>query len=368
MSLDDALGTGAANPRNFSVRLLTWFDQHGRHDLPWQHPRSPYFVWLSEVMLQQTQVATVKGYFIRFVARFPSLPELAAASLDEVLSLWAGLGYYSRARNLHACAKQCVREHGGTLPADQAKLQALPGIGRSTAAAIMTQAFEQKAAILDGNVRRVLARITATREWPGLPHVAQTLWHEAELRLPNARFADYTQALMDLGATVCTMRAPKCSVCPVANDCQALSLALTESLPIKRPKKLRPTRFASWLLVCEAKQGRVLLIRRPELGIWGGLYCLPEAADAADFFSQPLPLQNLVLHTPMPEIQHQFTHFTLIATPVNACAHATEGLGEAGFIWIDRQTMHQFGLPSPVQRLLERFFQPHLEHSAKRKR
>lgn len=350
-----------ANSHTFSARLLAWFDQHGRHDLPWQHPRSPYFVWLSEVMLQQTQVATVKGYFIRFVTRFPTLPELAAASLDEVLSLWAGLGYYSRARNLHACAKQCVREYGGTLPADQAKLQALPGIGRSTAAAIWAQAFEQKAAILDGNVRRVLARITATREWPGLPQVTQALWLEAELRLPNTRFADYTQALMDLGATVCTARAPKCSACPVANDCQALLLGLTESLPVKRLKKARPTRFAKWLLVRDAQE-RVLLIRRPELGIWGGLYCLPEAADSADFFSQSLPLQNLVLHTPMPEIRHQFTHFTLIATPVSAYAHATEGLGEAGFIWVDRQTMRQFGLPSPVRRLLEQFFQTNVEH------
>ena len=161
---------------------------------------------------------------------------------------------------------------------------------------------------------------------------------------------------MDLGATVCTARAPKCSACPVANDCQALLLGLTESLPVKRLKKARPTRFAKWLLVRDAQE-RVLLIRRPELGIWGGLYCLPEAADSADFFSQSLPLQNLVLHTPMPEIRHQFTHFTLIATPVSAYAHATEGLGEAGFIWVDRQTMRQFGLPSPVRRLLEQFFQ-----------
>ena len=290
-------------------------------------------------MLQQTQVATVKSYFTRFVARFPTLADLAAATLDEVLSLWAGLGYYSRARNLHACAKLCMREYAGTLPADQA-------------------------AILDGNVKRVLARVTATREWPGLPHVTQALWREAELRLPDARFADYTQALMDLGATICTARAPKCSLCPVANGCQAFALGLTESLPVKRPKKVRPTRYASWLVVrdsqlagqTEEKQSRVLLVRRPELGIWGGLYCLPEANDVADFLSQCLPVKKLVLHAPMPEIKHVFTHFTLMATPISASANATEGLSEPGFMWVDRQTMNQFGLPSPVRRLLEQFF------------
>ena len=363
----DASVTG---PNVFSARLLSWFDQHGRHDLPWQHPRSPYFVWLSEVMLQQTQVATVKAYFIRFVARVPTLPALAAATLDDVLSLWAGLGYYSRARNLHACAKLCVQNHAGTLPAEQAQLQALPGIGRSTAAAILAQAFEQKAAILDGNVKRVLARITATREWPGLGHVSRALWHEAQLRLPDARFADYTQALMDLGATVCTARAPKCPSCPVANACQALALALTESLPVKRPKKLRPTRFTSWLVVrntqlddecfTEAKLDQVLLLRRPERGIWGGLYCLPEASDAADFFNLALPLENLVLHAPMPEIRHVFTHFSLVATPVRADARAATGLCEPGFIWIDQHTMKQIGLPSPVRRLLEQIFSPAL--------
>jgi A/G-specific adenine glycosylase len=341
--------------RVFSVRLLSWFDQHGRHDLPWQHPRSPYFVWLSEVMLQQTQVATVKAYFTRFVTRFPTLPDLAAASLDDVLSLWAGLGYYSRARNLHACAKRCVLRHAGTLPMDREQLQALPGIGRSTAAAILAQAFEQKAAILDGNVKRILARVTATLEWPGLAPVERALWHEAERRLPDARFADYTQALMDLGATVCAARAPKCPQCPVSDGCLALSQALTSSIPAKRQKKARPTRFTNWLLVRDA-QDRVLLMRRPELGIWGGLYCLPEASDVADFFNQALPLENLVLHAPMPDIRHVFTHFSLIATPVRAYARAAVGLSEPGSIWVNLLTMQQIGLPSPVRRLLEQIF------------
>ena len=370
LTVTDTHDAGVADLTAFSAPLLRWFDQHGRHDLPWQHPRSPYFVWLSEVMLQQTQVATVKGYFTRFIARFPTLPDLAAATLDEVLKFWAGLGYYSRARNLHACAKLCVLNHAGTLPVAQAQLQALPGIGRSTAAAILAQAYEQKAAILDGNVKRVLARITATREWPGLPHVSRALWHEAELRLPDARFADYTQALMDLGATVCTARAPKCPSCPLAHDCQALALALTQSLPVKRPKKLRPTRFTSWLVVrntdvgdedfTKAKLDQVLLLRRPERGIWGGLYCLPEASDAADFFNQALPLENLVLHAPMLEIRHVFTHFSLVATPVRADARAATGLCEPGFIWVNQHTMQQIGLPSPVRRLLERIFSPSL--------
>ncbi len=349
----------AAN-HTFSERVLSWFDQNGRHDLPWQHPRSPYYVWLSEVMLQQTQVATVKAYFSRFVARFPSLPELAAATLDEVLSLWAGLGYYSRARNLHACAKLCVLNHAGTLPAEHTQLHALPGIGRSTAAAILAQAFEQKAAILDGNVKRLLARVTATPEWPGLPHVERALWRAAESRLPAARFADYTQALMDLGAMVCTVRAPKCAFCPVANACQAHQLKLTESLPVKRPKKARPTRFASWL-VARNLSDQILLVRRPELGIWGGLYCLPEAFEVADFFSQSLPLQNLVLHAPMPQIKHVFTHFTLIATPVRANADATLGLAEPGFIWVDQLSMSQLGMPSPVRRLLAQMFPTQIE-------
>ncbi len=341
--------------KDFSRNLLHWFDRHGRHDLPWQHPRSPYFVWLSEVMLQQTQVATVKGYFIRFVARFPTLPALAAADLDAVLSLWAGLGYYSRARNLHACAKLCVAQHAGDLPNTAEQLIALPGIGRSTAGAILAQAFGQKAAILDGNVKRVLARVTAEPAWPGLPDVQRALWQASEQRLPEARFADYTQALMDLGASVCTPRLAKCDVCPLTNDCQAVRLGLAQSLPVKRPKKPKPTRFANWLLVRDA-DARILLIRRPELGIWGGLYAFPQAQDAQDFFAQALPIKNLVLHAPLPDVRHVFTHFTLIATPIPAQARAVDGLAQAGFVWVRRDNAAGLGLPAPMRRLLDGYF------------
>jgi A/G-specific adenine glycosylase len=351
-----------SDANDFAMRLLRWFDLHGRHDLPWQHPRSPYFVWLSEVMLQQTQVATVKSYFTRFVARFPTLPELAAADLDEVLHLWAGLGYYSRARNLHACAKRCVLHHAGSLPCTAEQLIALPGIGRSTAGAILAQAFAQKAAILDGNVKRVLARVTGALEWPGLPHVQRALWLAAEQRLPDIRIADYTQALMDLGASVCRPGLAKCGVCPVLDNCQAARLGLTQSLPVKRPKKTKPTRFASWLLVRD-DAARILLVRRPELGIWGGLFAFPQAENVQDFFAQALPVENLVLQEPLADVRHVFTHFTLIAAPIPARARATEGLAEAGFVWVGRDTAARVGMPAPMRRLLDRYFTDALSSS-----
>ena len=196
----------------FSARLLAWFDRHGRHDLPWQHPRTPYRVWLSEIMLQQTQVATVIPYFLRFIERFPTLPELAAASTDDVMAHWAGLGYYSRARNLHAAARLCVQRHGGDLPRDLEALMALPGIGRSTAGAILTQAWGDRFPILDGNVKRVLCRLSGIDGWPGLPKVEKQLWGIAETLLPAARLADYTQAQMDFGATLCPRSDPACAV------------------------------------------------------------------------------------------------------------------------------------------------------------
>ena len=202
----------------FSARLLAWFDHHGRHDLPWQHPRTPYRVWLSEIMLQQTQVATVIPYFLRFIERFPTLPDLAAASTDDVMAHWAGLGYYARARNLHAAAKACVKGHGGELPRDIEALHALPGIGRSTAGAILSQAWNDRFAILDGNVKRVLARFHGIAGWPGLPAVEKQLWALAEQHLrdvPDGRQADYTQAQMDFGATLCTRAVPACAICPL---------------------------------------------------------------------------------------------------------------------------------------------------------
>ncbi|MGH8446294.1 MAG: A/G-specific adenine glycosylase, partial [Solimonas sp.] len=252
----------------FAERLLAWFDVHGRHDLPWQHPRTPYRVWLSEIMLQQTQVATVIPYFARFLERFPDLRNLAAAPQDDVLALWAGLGYYARARNLHRCAQALVAEHGGEFPRNIEAVAELPGIGRSTAGAILAQAHGDRHAILDGNVRRVLARHAAIPGWPGQPTVQKQLWREAEARLPHERLADYTQALMDLGASVCTSRNPKCLLCPLAGDCQARIAGTVAQYPGAKPSRERPTREATLLLVEDA-QGRLLLERRPPTGLWG---------------------------------------------------------------------------------------------------
>ena len=210
-------------PVDFADRLLTWFDRHGRHDLPWQHPRTPYRVWLSEIMLQQTQVATVIPYFQRFVTRFADIPSLAATEQDEVLAAWAGLGYYSRGRNLHTAAKLCVERHQGNLPDNMQSLCALPGIGRSTAAAILSQAFDQPAAILDGNVKRVLCRLLAVDAWPGLPAVEKRLWLVAEQLVSRQRPADYSQAIMDFGATLCRRSRPDCAQCPLQHDCRALA-------------------------------------------------------------------------------------------------------------------------------------------------
>ena len=241
-----------------SSRLLSWYDQHGRKDLPWQHPRDAYRVWLSEVMLQQTQVATVIGYFERFVHALPSLPDLAAAEEDTVLALWSGLGYYRRARFLHRAAQICVEQHGGELPRDFAALSALPGIGRSTAGAILAQAHGLRFAILDGNVKRVLTRYHGIHGHPGESAVEKQLWQHAQTHTPDTRVADYTQAIMDLGATLCVRSRPRCETCPLAGDCIAHRDDLTAQLPSRKPAKPTPTR-ATMMLILRDNQGRVLL-------------------------------------------------------------------------------------------------------------
>ena len=267
--------------RPFAERLLAWFADHGRHDLPWQRDPSPYGVWVSEIMLQQTQVATVIPYYERFMARFPDLAALAEAPLDEVLAHWSGLGYYARARNLHRAARQAMAEHGGRLPETIDALQALPGIGRSTAGAILSLALGQRHPILDGNVKRVLARHAAVAGWPGKAAVQRTLWELAEARTPRRRVADYNQAMMDLGATLCTRARPACERCPVAADCRAREQGLQTDYPGPRPRRELPERQVQMLLVRDP-QGRVLLERRPPQGVWGGLWCLPELATEAD--------------------------------------------------------------------------------------
>jgi A/G-specific adenine glycosylase len=270
-----------APPAEIADALLPWFDRHGRHDLPWKAGADPYRIWLSEIMLQQTQVTTVIPYYERFLEAFPDADALAAAEVDAVLARWTGLGYYARARNLHRAARAIVDDHGGRFPADVDALAALPGIGRSTAGAIAAQAFGVRAPILDGNVKRVITRLAAVEGWPGRTAVARELWALAEDWTPAERVADYTQAVMDLGATVCTPRRPACDACPLADRCLARARGLQHRLPTPKPKREKPERRTRMLLI-QDPDGAVLLERRPPQGIWGGLWCFPQQDLDAD--------------------------------------------------------------------------------------
>ncbi|NEZ05141.1 A/G-specific adenine glycosylase [Wenzhouxiangella sp. XN201] len=331
---------------SFSGRLLSWWSTHGRHDLPWQADRTPYRVWIAEIMLQQTQVATVIPYFKRFMAAFPSLETLADADIDEVLAHWSGLGYYARARNLHAAARHCMSEHGGQVPQDPSALEALPGIGQSTANAIVAQAFDHRAAILDGNAKRVLARHAGIEGWPGRSKVLRQLWAEAEARTPSDRAADYTQAIMDLGATVCTPRAPDCRHCPVAKDCVARLADTAGSLPTPAPRKRRPIRAATMFII-ENKHGQILLQRRPPTGIWGGLWSLPDSTELAE---RPA---GKAVEAPAP-IRHQFTHFTLdIQFDRIRVADASTVADQENLQWVEPVKALQLGLPNPIRKALE---------------
>lgn len=322
---------------NFASRLLTWHRQHGRHDLPWQIDRTPYRVWLSEIMLQQTQVATVIPYFLRFTARFGDVAALAAADLDDVLSLWSGLGYYARARNLHRCARQIVNDHGGVFPTHPESLQSLPGIGRSTAHAILAQALDEPHAILDGNVKRVLSRHAGVSGWPGTAAVQKQLWALAEQRTPAHSAADYTQAIMDLGATCCRRHKPACARCPVADDCVALHTDRVEALPERKPRKAKPQRV-QYLQIIESG-GQLWLQRRPPSGIWGGLWCPPLQDEQPDSVLAALPA-----------IQHSFSHFDLELRPCRV-APADAIRNEAG-AWFRIADALELGLPAPIRRLL----------------
>ncbi|MFW6340559.1 MAG: A/G-specific adenine glycosylase [Wenzhouxiangella sp.] len=334
---------GTVRSGDFSYRLLQWWEKHGRHDLPWQRERSLYRVWVSEIMLQQTQVGTVVGYFERFMQRFPSLPELAQASLDDVLALWSGLGYYARARNLHRAAGICMEKHDGTLPASAEELRALPGIGESTANAIIAQALDERAPILDGNVKRVLARHAGIDGWPGKTAVLKHLWDEAEARTPPDRAADYTQAIMDLGATVCTSRRPACMLCPVQEDCRARIDGRTADLPTNKPRRERPQRSATWLIVQDDRD-RILLQRRPPSGIWGGLWCLPEGDDSRASADAAVP----------PPIDHEFTHFSLHMRFVRATPEAIAGrIAEDQTRWFRPAEALAAGLPRPIRQVVE---------------
>lgn len=338
----------------FASSLLHWFDAYGRHDLPWQHPRTPYRVWLSEIMLQQTQVTVVRGYFQRFVDALPDIPALAAASQSQVMALWSGLGYYSRARNLHTAAQQCVAMHASELPRDLDALIALPGIGRSTAGAILAQAWNDRFAILDGNVKRVLCRFHGIEGWPGTPAIEKQLWSLAEAHLPQTRLADYTQAQMDFGATLCARHRPKCTVCPLRTDCVAFQTGRTATIPSPKPKTIRPHREICMLLLHDARD-RILLQQRPQTGIWAGLWSLPQFAEAAAaraWLSQWDSDAATSLRV-RPNVRHGFTHFELTIVPVDAHVMTAPPAGaEDDLQWFMRQDIAQLGLPAPVRRLI----------------
>ncbi len=335
---------------SFAKRVLRWFDVDGRHDLPWQHPRSAYRVWIAEVMLQQTRVATAVPYFLRFVDKFASLRALAAAPLDDVLAQWSGLGYYSRARNLHRAAQICVQRHRGALPRDFDALAALPGIGRSTAGAILAQAHGLRCAILDGNVKRVLARFHCVRGWPDTAAVSAQLWTFAQIHTPHARVADYTQAIMDLGASVCTRAKPRCADCPLRRDCVAARDGLTAQLPERKPSRALPTR-KTVMLVLRDRGGRVLLERRPPTGVWAQLWSLPEVADvnaARRRLGAETALRSL------PPFAHTFSHFRLDVTPiVGEFAASTHVADDPDRRWLHPHAAIALGLPAPVRKLIE---------------
>jgi A/G-specific adenine glycosylase len=337
----------------FAARIIAWQKKHGRHGLPWQDKREPYAIWLSEIMLQQTQVATVIPYYNRFMARFPDIASLAAAPLDEVLRLWSGLGYYSRARNLHGAAQDIMTKHGGVFPKRFEAVAALPGIGRSTAAAICVFAFSARHSILDGNVKRLLARHRGIKGYPGEKKVADQLWAEADRRLPRRHLAAYTQGLMDHGATLCVRRRPRCPECPVRGDCVAFRRGWVASLPGPRPRKARPHRRAIMLVLTRA--GEVLLEKRPVTGIWGGMWCLPETARKADLAADCLKRfgAHVIEVEELEPLAHGFTHFSLDIRPLRLRVSAlVPSAEEPGVVWLPFEEARSAAIPAPVRRIL----------------
>jgi A/G-specific adenine glycosylase len=337
----------------FASRLVIWQRVHGRHGLPWQGTRDPYRIWLSEVMLQQTQVATVIPYYERFVAAFPDVRALAVAPVECVLEHWSGLGYYRRAHHLHAAARVVVAQLAGVFPADADTLATLPGVGRSTAAAVAVFASGTRAAILDGNVKRVLARHRGIEGFPGAARVDAQLWQVAEAHLPKRDIEVYTQALMDLGATLCTRARPNCTACPVADDCVAFNQHRIGELPSPRPRKALPHRALRVLLIEHG--GEILFERRPSLGIWGGLWSLPELPLDADVRAEVEArfAAEVTLRDELPAIAHAFTHFTLTLHPQRVSARRWPARAETpGMIWLAPVDARGAALPAPIKKLL----------------
>lgn len=344
---------GRLTSATFAPKLIDWQRRHGRHDLPWQNTRDPYRIWLSEIMLQQTQVSAVVPYYLRFLERFPTVAALAAAEDDAVMRRWAGLGYYSRARNLHRAAALIVEAFGGRFPDTRELIESLPGVGRSTAAAIAAFAFGRREAILDGNVKRVLTRCFAVPGYPGERAVESELWALATALLPAESIEAYTQGLMDLGATLCTRTRPRCPQCPLQGECRALAQGRVDELPTPKPRKSLPHRRTTMLVLCHA--GEVLLEKRPAPGIWGGLWCFPEIDTEVDlrrlcrdrFGCEVLDVRSL------PPIAHGFTHYSLDIAPLLVrVRRSPHRVAEPGSLWQALADAQDAALPVPAKKIV----------------
>jgi A/G-specific adenine glycosylase len=339
---------------SFAAKVVEWQKRHGRHDLPWQNTRDPYRIWVSEIMLQQTQVVTVIPYYLRFVERFPDMKSLACASLDDVLAVWSGLGYYSRAANLHRAAQVIMNEHRGLFPHRFDSIMELPGIGRSTAAAICVFAFGQKRAILDGNVKRVLARCFGVAGYPGEQKVQEQLWRKSEALLPKRGIRAYTQGLMDLGAEVCLRRNPDCPACPLQRGCVAFKAGKVNELPAPRPRKALPHRQTVMLILLH--KGEVLLEKRPPAGVWAGMWSFPEIAPEDDVRAACAGRFAARVREPkwLPPLQHGFSHFELSIQPILLQVEALRFQAmEPGSLWLNVNDAQHAALPAPVRKLLQ---------------
>lgn len=343
-------------PEQFQKLVLSWFRLHGRKDLPWQQNKTPYRVWVSEIMLQQTQVSTVIPYFLRFMERFPNLLALTKSSEEDVLHLWTGLGYYSRARNLFRTAKIIQENFAGNFPFEQNELENLPGIGRSTAGAIRAIAFGKPATILDGNVKRVLTRFYAIQKWPGDKNALDELWSLAEKLTPKKAVADYTQAMMDIGATVCVRGQPVCQKCPLQSDCVAYKSGIEKKLPLPKPRKILPIKEVALLILKNKEQ--VLLEKRPSNGIWGGLWSLPELAGKPSMddihtkcLSKKVTIQTI---QPAEPFRHTFSHFHLDISPILISIKKPKIMEGKAQIWYNLREPPKLGLPAPIKSILSK--------------
>lgn len=339
----------------FQKKLLAWFDCYGRKNLPWQINKTPYRVWISEIMLQQTQVTTVIPYFERFMARFPDIQTLAKANQDDVLAFWSGLGYYHRARNLHKAALQIIRYHQGVFPKNLQDIEELPGIGKTTAGAIVALAYGVKAPILDGNVKRVLTRIHGIKKWPGLNEVNQKLWVLAEKFTPTKRVSDYTQAIMDLGAEVC-IRKPRCESCPLSKFCLAHQLGIEKDIPTTAIKKIRPVKKITFLIV--KNDEHILLEKRAENGFWAGLYCFPILTDFVTFEDIQLYCKNtygfnIKSIKKSEPFRHTFTHFHMDILPIIIHIDQRSVNQHKKYIWYISKSNLKVGIPAPVASLMK---------------